>query len=82
VGSPPPTPTLNRYQKTPPNKGQELPPDIEVNAGTSKTKPKTEFWKATETNRLTRQACQTKQPTEETETPTKQGTSQNQATTL
>jgi len=31
-----------------------LPPEIQVNAGTRKTQPKTEFWRATETNRLTR----------------------------
>ena len=54
VCSPPPTPTLNRCQKIPPNKGRELPPEIQVNAGTSKANPKTEFWRATETNRLPR----------------------------
>jgi|GEM_PF-2650963 len=58
AGSPTPTPTLNRCQKTPPNQGQELPPEIQVNAGTRKAKLKTEFWRATETNCLTRQACQ------------------------
>jgi len=43
VGRPTPTPTLNRCQKTPPNKGQELLLEIQINAGTSKAKPKTEF---------------------------------------
>ncbi|MDP1615028.1 MAG: hypothetical protein Q8L68_04455, partial [Methylococcales bacterium] len=57
AGSPTPTPTLNRCQKTPPSKSQMLPLEIQVNAGTRKGKPKTEFWRATETNRLTRQAC-------------------------
>jgi len=43
TGSPTPTPTLNRCQKTPRNKGQELPLEIQVNTGTSKAKPKTGF---------------------------------------
>jgi len=31
-----------------------LPAEIQVNAETNKAKPKTELWRATETNRLTR----------------------------
>jgi len=44
-----------------------LSAEIQVSAETRKAKPKTEFWRATETNHLTRQACQKKQPTEQTE---------------
>jgi len=73
-----PTPTLNRCQKTPLNKGQALPPEIQVSAETNRAKIKTELWRATETNRLTRRASQTKQPIEQTEAKTKQGKSKNQ----
>ncbi|TAL51650.1 MAG: hypothetical protein EPN89_03075 [Methylovulum sp.] len=63
----------------PPNKGQELPSEIQANAGTSKAK--TEFWRAMETNLLTRQACQTKKLTEQTEAKTKQGKGKSKSQT-
>jgi len=60
-------PVVSGCQKTPPNKSPSLSPPIEINAETSKAKPKAEFWRATETNRLTRQAYKKAMPTAEAE---------------
>jgi dipeptidase len=54
-------------RKTPPNKSQALSPPAEINTETRKAKPKTEFWRATETNRLSREAYKKAMLTAQTE---------------
>ncbi|MDP2902860.1 MAG: hypothetical protein Q8N96_07090 [Methylovulum sp.] len=56
--------TKANTKQMPENASQQspvLPPAIQVNAGTRKAKPKTEFWRATETNRLTQQSLPKKE---------------------